>query len=224
MKKNIFLSLILLSFFLFSSGQKNTIEFGFQSGLNLNSAYGNAINKDYKGVLTGLSIGGHFKVNMTKHFGLKAILSYDQYGWAYRSLTFEDSWGSGLVKGDVLNKLNYLNLPILAEYSFGEKIKFNINGGVFFGYLLNNKMVIIIKEPTVSNNESTSDNYKSANFGLSVGAGVQIPVTAKIKFDFGIRNSTGLTNIYTSNTNNNSSIIKTNSFLILAGVVFNIKK
>ncbi len=222
MKKYISLSLILVNLLLISKAQKNKIEYGFQSGVNINSAYGNGISKTVNGALTGLHIGGHFKIQKTKHFGLKAILAYDQNGWAYRSLTFVDNNGTGLATGDLLSKLNYINLPLLAEYSFGDKIKFNLDAGVFVGYLLSNKMIRKIKEPVASTQKTSSSFRKSANLGVSVGGGVQIPVSAKIKLDLGIQNNLGLLNIYKSATTNTSTI-KTNAFSVLCGITFNLK-
>lgn len=222
MKKYISLSLILVNLLLISKAQKNEIEYSFQSGVNINSAYGNGISKKEAGALTGLHIGGYIKIQKTKHFGLKAILAYDQNGWAYRSLTFEDNNSTSLGTGDLLNKLNYLNLPLLAEYSFGDKIKFNLDAGIFVGYLLSNKMVIKIKEPVASTQKTSSSFRRSANFGVSVGGGVQIPVSAKMKLDLGIQNNLGLLNIYKSATTNTSNI-KTNAFSVLCGITFSLK-
>jgi opacity protein-like surface antigen len=225
MKKNIFLSLIFISLFLFSKAQKHPMEYGFKSGLNLNTIHGNTGFKKSASVLTGLSVGGYFKINLNRHFGVKAILAYDQYGWALRSLVFADNFGTEIGKTDVLIKLNYLNLPLLAEYSFGNKIKFNVDGGMFFGFLLGNKIITKVTESLQPGQApktiSKSDNNKATNFGLSFGAGVQIPVTHTVKLDFGVRDNLGLANISKSQTVHSS--IKTNAFSILAGITFKMK-
>lgn len=222
MKKNTFVSLIFLSLFLFSSGQNKTIEFGFQSGVNINAAYGNSGLKNYSGSTAGVHVGVHFKMKMNRRLALKAILAYDQNGWAYRSLTFTDDNGNDLGTGDLVEKINYLNLPILAEYSFGKKIKFNVDAGFFAGYLLKYTAVQKIKEPVASTNTFALTNRKAINFGLSAGAGVQIPVSPKMKLDFGIRDNVGLANIYKPQATENSTI-KTNSFSIISGFTYRIK-
>lgn len=225
MKKNIFFSLILISLFFSSKAQKHTLEYGFQSGLNLNTIHGKTNLKQSASILTGLSVGGHFKINITNQFGLKVIAAYDQYGWALRSVVFADNFGTEIGKTDVLIKLNYLNLPLLAEYSFGNKVKFNIDGGIFLGFLLNNKIITKVTESLqpgqAAATSSTSNNRKATNFGLAFGAGVQIPITNTIKLDFGMRDNLGLTNIGKTQAANSS--IKTNAFSILAGVTFVIK-
>jgi len=124
--KQILLCLFLINLFLVGNGQKAKIEYGFQSGLNISTAYGRNILKEHKAPLTGLHIGGHIKINKTENWGFKLIMSYDQIGWKYTSLTFEsNSSSTGLVTVDVIIKLNYLNMPVLAEYSFGKKVKIN---------------------------------------------------------------------------------------------------
>jgi opacity protein-like surface antigen len=226
MKKNILFSLMLISFFLISKAQKYPMEYGFQSGLNLNSMHGNTGLKQSASVLTGLSVGGHFKININRHFGLKAILAYDQYGWALRSLVFADNIGNAIGKSDVLIRLNYLNLPLLAEYSFGNKVKFNLDGGVFLGFLISNKIITKVTESLQpgqpAKTSSTSNNRKTTNFGLALGAGIQIPITNTIKLDFGVRDNLGLTNIDNSKIVNSSSI-KTNAFSIFTAVTFGMK-
>jgi len=221
--KRILLSLFLFNLILVSKGQKAKIEYGFQSGLNFSTAYGNNVSKEHKAPLTGLHVGGHIKVNETENWGFKLLLSYDQIGWKYESLTFEsNSPATGLVNVDLLFKLNYLNMPVLAEYTFGKKVKINVDGGLFLGILLNNKIITEINEPIPPNQEpilpSSSDSRKKTNFGLSLGSGIQIPIASKLKLDFSFRDNLGVTSINKSQSN--SGEMKTNTFTISAGLTF----
>ena len=223
MKKHFSLSLILIVLFLFTKAQKNAIEYGFQSGVNINSAYGSGISKLSRGSTAGLHAGGHFKIQMAKHFGLKAILAYDQYGWAYHDLAFENGNGTRLETGDLVNKLNYLNLPLLAEYSFGDKTKFYLDGGVFVGYLLSSKMIKKINQPSSYTQNIGSGQRRSGNFGVSAGAGIQIPIAHKIKLDFGVRDNLGLANIYKPQSSSDNATMKTNAFSIVTGLTFQMR-
>ncbi|HSK12261.1 MAG TPA: outer membrane beta-barrel protein, partial [Phnomibacter sp.] len=145
--KQILFSLILISLILVSKGQKAKIEYGFQSGSNISTAYGNGISKDYRSPLTGLHVGGQLKIFTANNWGFKFLMSYDQIGWKYKSILIENSAGTGLVNADISSTLNYLNMPVLAEYSFGKKIKINVDGGFFLGILLNNKIITQLKQP-----------------------------------------------------------------------------
>jgi hypothetical protein len=222
MKKNIALGLICCNLFLFARAQKN-IELGFQAGININSAYGDGVADNVKDNMTGLHLGGHFKISMKQQFGLKAILAYDQNGWAYRNLTFSSGNGSGFETGDLLNRLNYLNLSMLAEQSFGNKIKFYLDGGIFTGYLLSNKMITKIKQPASRTYESGSGYRKSMNFGIVAGGGIQIPISAATKLLLGVQDNLGLSNIYKSQGTPGNATIKTNALIISAGITFVLK-
>jgi hypothetical protein len=223
MRKNVLLNTILLILFFHGKSQINSLEYGFHGGINLNSASGTAVNQEYKNTLLGFNIGGHFKINTSNRFGIKAILQYDQNGWAYRSLTFEDNTGTIIGMGDVLFKLNYLNLPILAEYSFGNKITFNTAAGLFLGILLNNQIITKVNEPIAPNpvttTKTSSDFRKSGNFGISLSAGIQIPISAKTKLVFNIHDNYGLSNIYEAQGSSGNTL-KTNSFALISGFTF----
>ncbi len=223
MKKYWILTTFFIAAFNYSQGQTRSIEYGFAAGININSAYGSAVNKTYSEPLLGFNVGGHLKFNTSPRFGIKAILRYEQQGWAYRSLTFEDNTGTTIGKGDVLFKLNYLSLPVLAEYSFGNKLKFTLGGGLFVGFLLNNQIITKINEPVAPNpvsiTKSRSDARKATNFGLSFSAGIQIPLSTKVQLAFNLHENYGLENINKSQGLNNTTL-KTNSLGINAGVVF----
>lgn len=213
MKRILSVIFIFFSFIFISTAQKNSIEYGFQTGVNINSAHGAAINTASKKSSTGFSIGGHFKWQTSKHFALKALAAYEQNGWSYRSLVFPSG------PGDAFIKLHYLNIPLVAEYSFGNKVKFNIDGGIFVGFLLHNKVTVKITGATPSTENSTSESYRPINFGASAGAGAEFPLTNKVKLDIGVRNNFGLISINKS-PYGQPSTIQTNVFSIVAGVSF----
>lgn len=222
MKKSILLNALFMVACLHGQGQKRSLEYGFSAGLNINSAYGSSVSKIHREPLLGFNIGAHAKRNLSKRWGIKAILRYDQQGFSYRSLTFESNPGNIIGKGDVLFKLNYLNLPVLAEYTFGKKVQFNIGAGLFVGFLLNNQIITQINEPVAPNTASVtknrSDFRKATNFGLSLSAGVQIPLSANIQLAFNLQENYGLQNINKSQGLSNTTM-KTNTLGINAGVV-----
>lgn len=215
MKRYLIVTLMLIA--IKSNAQKHNWEYGFQAGININSAYGTAVSKDYKSILPGLGIGGHIQYNLSNHIGITALPQYDQNGWSYRNLTFASASGNGLDKGDVLMKRNYLNLPILATYTTGKKIKFTIGTGVFFGLLLSNHFIVKIKEPTTSSTKSTSSSAKSFNFGITANAGIQIPLQQKLKLIIGIHNNYGLVNT-NKTASAYTSTIKTNALSLITGL------
>lgn len=208
--KQLLLNLILITLFLNSKGQHSKIEYGLQAGVNISTAYGTGISKEFRRPLTGLNFGGHLKVCKTENWGLKLLILYDEIGWKYKSLVLEGNTATGLVNADIDFKLDYLNLPVLVEYSYGTKVKLNLDGGVFLGILLNNKMVTKLYPPIPPNQaavtQTSPNNKKLINFGLSMGAGIQIPVSPIIKLNLDVRNYIGLPDIYKSSSTNNTRI------------------
>jgi hypothetical protein len=222
MKKHFSLSCLLIFLFVWSQAQNPSFEFGFDGGINFNSAHGTGINKKDAGSLRGFVIGGHVKKKLTKSFGIKALLQYEQNGWAYRALTFENLNGNLFAKGDILFKLNYVNIPIVAEYSFGNKTIFYTNAGLFLGFLLNNKTVTKPTDPAGPDMISSSYEFrKSSNIGIVFAAGMKIPLSTTAKLCFGINNNLGLKNINKpAGSNSTEATIKSNSFSILTGISF----
>ncbi|MBP6023353.1 porin family protein [Ferruginibacter sp.] len=215
MKRYLIAAIMLIA--IKSNAQKHSWEYGFQAGININSAYGSAVNKDYKSTLTGVGIGGHIQYNLSNHVGITAMPQYDQNGWSYRNLTFESTSGGIFDKGDVLMKKNYLNLPVLATYTTGKKTRFTMGTGVFLGLLLSNHFVVKRKEPTISSTKSTSSNTKSFNFGIAANAGIQIPLRQKLKLVIVIHDNYGLVNT-NKTTTAYTSTIKTNALSLITGL------
>jgi opacity protein-like surface antigen len=199
--------------------QQHKIAYGFQTALNINSASGNAVSSQYKSSLTGIGVGGHIQINTATHFGIKAQLQFDQNGWSYRSLTFMGTGLAPLNKGDVLYRLNYINLPVMATYSTGKKIQFTSGLGIFAGALVSDHYITKIKEPSSSSSTSKSTSSKSINFGIAAEAGIQIPLAEKLKLDITLHNNFGLANTLKNNTGYSNNI-KLNTLSFQAGLTW----
>ena len=82
-------------------------------------------------------------------------------------------------QGDEIIKLSYLNVPITYNRNFGKKSNWNVNGGVFIGYLLREAEITIVKQrfippgqpPTHETFKKENDYYRSKNFGITFGVG-----------------------------------------------------
>jgi hypothetical protein len=213
--------LVMLCTWVYLNSSAQNIQYGFHSGININSAYGSALSKEYKRSLTGASIGGHIKFNITPYFGIQLQPQYDQNGWTYRNLYFATGSGSAIGQGEVVSRLSYINLPVLAQYEMGKKIKFHIVAGGFAGVLLKNMLITNITDPAPPNETSTSksksNSRRSINAGISFGAGLQIPAGKKLKIDIQVLDNYGLANINKPG-NMSPSTIKTNALGLLAGI------
>lgn len=204
--------------------QKKNLEYGFHGGLNINNVIASGVDVDARkgSTLTGLNFGGNIKVDLSSIWKLKFMLAYERNGWSDRSIYITDTLGNDLGKGEAFYKLDYLTLPVMAEISFGKKVKINFDAGFFAGILVGN--ILELKTLDLSNQRVSKGhvkNFNSVNFGISTGAQVQIPATEKIYFNIDLRNSMGLSNIY--NPNPNGFDRKTQAFSFLIGLSYHLQ-
>lgn len=82
--------------------------------------------------------------------------------------------------------LNYLELPLLIKFNFGETAKFFVMGGPSIGYLLDHKIEV--------DGEESNDLFEFDNrleLGAHLGAGIGIgPVVVDLRYLLGISNIT----------------------------------
>ena len=197
MHKHLLLIILALILALTNQAQKRLIEYGFTGGLTTNSASGSGVANMAQRNLIGFSMGGQIKINTSNNFGIRMILEYAQLGWVNQNLTFPDSSFS---TGTVTFRMNYLNLPVMTEYSFGHKLKCNLEAGLFVGLLLTNQVITNLKgtfppyRTTIT--KYSSDYRKSVNYGFAGGIGFELPVHSRTSIHLNFRDMEGLANVY----------------------------
>ena len=201
--KKLFITLLSIgSFFTAFSQEKGSFEFGIaggyngataQSGSNTNSSYLNAFN-------AGVS-GDYF---FSDRWSVKAKLTYDQKGWADGYITVD---GSQPVATDY--KLNYLTIPVMANWHFGKTRNWYLNFGPYAGILLSAKETAL--------NMDLKDFIQSSDFGLALGIGVKIPVANRIKILFELDGQSGFTDLFKDNQGTSVRNIRSS---INTGLVF----
>lgn len=144
-----------------------------------------ANNCDTKIVPTFGLIG---KYQFTNAFALKSGLEYQQKGRSF------DKDGM-----DLDNKLQYLNVPVKAEFSAGEKAGFKKGQRIFFaagpylGYLLDS-------EGELNGNDiNLKDDTKDFDFGLGFEIGFEFPVFTNKSLQLGLNYDMGLVEVYKTN-------------------------
>jgi Outer membrane protein beta-barrel domain len=216
--------------------QENRISIGAQVGPNFSMLWGNDPMKRYLSGIVGFSVGGQIKYNLTNHWGLVASPSFEQTGGHahipgtiyFPASSFDPNTYNIPDYFNYTTKLGYIIMPIQAEYTIGVKVRFKINGGVYAG-ILTNKSDRHYFDPIVNKYSyylvpvqrfEIENEYKTMNFGLSFGMGVQIPINKLILIDLTARDNLGLTNIYIKPS---VGALRTNSLNLLAGVVLAMK-
>lgn len=202
MKIKRFLSILAVGMSLATFGQnsKGDIELGFSSGVNFSLVGNNVGNSNSS---TGFNISASADYFFSNRWSLKSKLIYDKKGWddGFVEDTSLDPSLQGSYKTDF--NLNYLTIPVLASWHFGKKRNWYLHFGPYAGILLNAK-------------ETTGDNkltnvFNTFDIGASLGIGVKIPLSEKLKLSLEYDEQAGFKEIFKENsgstiTNSRSSI------------------
>ena len=128
------------------------VHFGIKAGLNAtNLRYEGRSESDYK---LGVHAGGLAHIHVTRKFAIQPELLYSGMG--------------GEQKGsDTKYNFNYLAIPVLGQYMFGDG--FRVQAGPQVSFLLSAKR-------EVDNNEvNIIDNYRTIDLSLPVGFSYVLP-------------------------------------------------
>lgn len=211
MKIKRFLSILAVGMSLATFGQNSNgdIELGFNSGVNFSLVGNNVGNSNSS---TGFNISASADYFFSNRWSLKSKLIYDKKGWddGFVEDTSLDPSLQGSYKTDF--NLNYLTIPVLASWHFGKKRNWYLHFGPYAGILLNAK-------------ETTGDNkltnvFNTFDIGASVGIGVKIPLSDKLKLSFEYDEQAGFKEIFKENS---GSTISNSRSSINVGVNFMLK-
>lgn len=219
MKKIITLALFAAVFF--TSGtfaQTTKSKLGIEAGAGITSLRGNPILEKYQEHDVGFSSALFLQYNLKKTFSIHTSIGFERIGTKTKSGLEVDSFGNPLGNAKTYRHFNYLSMPLLLRASFGKKINFFVNAGPHIGILLNETSVTKIEGGATTKDEHTED-FNTANFGVTSGLGVSIPLNLKFDISFEARDNLGLSNINKVEGLNNATI-KTNSLSLLVGLAY----
>ncbi|WP_284652280.1 porin family protein [Flavobacterium terrisoli] len=205
MKNTVLAIIVLLGFSASISAQKKgDVEFGINVGYNSSSASDRYGSFDSG---SGYNVGGSLDYYFLKDWSIKGKLIYDQKGWDNDII--ENSNDGNIYYTDY--NLNYLTVPIMASWHFGNKRNWYLSFGPYFGFLLD------AKDTTFD--ADMSEYFNDNDFGFAVNVGVKIPVSDKLKLFFEYDGQGGISDInavsgYPSLTNSRSSFNVGLNFLL----------
>lgn len=183
--------------------KKGAVEFGINVGFNNSTVSNSDVSAD---TAYGFNIGGSMDYYFSDRWSIKGKLIYDQKGWDNGFI--EDSNGFDYVTDF---NINYLTVPVMANWHFGRKRNWFLEFGPYMGFLLNAEDVRF--------GTNVTDSFNSTDFGLSLGIGVKIPVSDKLKLFFEYEGQGGMSDIFKVNefsrvTNSRSSFNVGLNFLL----------
>lgn len=197
---------------------QNKIRFGVQGGMTYSSLRG---NKSAENLNSGIDflVGVSLEYQIKERLSLIANVSYDRKSVNDKSYIEiienpEDPGFYGKVK--IIANYQYLSIPVLLKYDFGDNDSFYINGGPFLGYLLKSQL----SNDYDNSSTDTTDDNKKMDFGLTFGIGKTFKLNSNQEITVEIRDNLGLSNTSKIGVVDNGSI-KTNSLNLICGWSFN---
>ncbi len=182
MQRFLTLLIIFLGIYSASSGQsKPKSEFGFGLGLN-SAAVITVMGTGSTGTNGGFNAGASGDFYFSDRWSFKAKMIFDQKGWSG-----DDPFGE-LGAGDY--HLNYLTIPLMANWHFGKTRNWYLNAGPYAGFLMSASQS--------TNNADIKPRFNSTDFGLAFGIGVKFPIAQNAKLFLEYDGQSGLSNIFNS--------------------------
>lgn len=160
---------------------KGAVEFGVNVGYNSASVSSSEERSDPG---SGINVAVAADYYFSKTWSIKGKLIYDQKGW---NNGFLEDLDTGIVYKTDYN-LNYVTIPVMANWHFGNTKNWHLNFGPYMGFLMN-------AEETRFNLD-VKDGFNATDFGLAFGIGVKIPVSNKLKIAFEYEGQSGMKNIF----------------------------
>lgn len=197
-----------LSLSIFS--QQNKIKLSVNAGVNYSSLRfeDTRVHEHDSEIGYLMGIGGQFYFN--EKLSIKTELNYER---EIVSVFSPETVINGVKYGNyrIYDVYEFLNLPVLLQYEFGNKNPFYINGGAFLGYFLRARERINKRELS----DDLSKYFGNFDFGIVVSVGKEFLLSNSNKLILELRNNLGLINIDGDHT-----YTKTNSFNFIVGWVF----
>jgi len=163
---------------------QDTGEFEFGAGLgpsisNVTSPDGNISTNS----LFSFNVSSSAEYYLSDRWGIKAKAIYDRKGWA--DAFIDDAQG---VRNTTDFQLDYLTIPVMANWHFARSRRWYGNFGPYVGFLLNaedSEMGLDLKE-----------GFKSSDFGLATGIGHRFPLNDDLNLAVEFDSQSGLSNSF----------------------------
>ena len=219
MRKRLLFPLAILLYALPLFAQK---EIGIKAGVTHNKIRSEGLLEEYLDPVIFYSAGASGNFWLHQHLFLSTGINYERTGSRINDLYLTDGFGNTLAKGDLMEQLDYVTLPLSLHYSFGTKNKFALGAGMFGSYLLGAHMQARIDSgsTTAPTRGDVKTEYEDLNYGMLFHASYRIPIQKNRILVISAEDHLGLNNIRSSAPD---SKYKTHSIGLYASFLFLLK-
>ncbi|MFH1297773.1 MAG: porin family protein [Bacteroidota bacterium] len=188
--------------------QTNRLDIGIEGGPSVIFINGSC---DHLNPGIGFSAGPFIQYNFRKFFSIRADFSFERKG--ERDINSH---------GEISRiNYNYLISQIFGRMTFGKKINFFFQTGLFSGYLLRGYTVNNAWPKELGRTYETTQFFNRFDWGLSTGIGMNIPLWQRFLVSVEVRYNLGLYQIVKDDISQESHWYeKTNSVNFLVGVAY----
>ncbi|WNJ19630.1 porin family protein [Pontibacter sp. G13] len=213
---NLFNKLCLGLFLLIPSlltAQISEIQIGLEGGGGIRSLYGNRYLAETGKLGLGHTVGVFGQFSLSDRFALRTSVSFERKGFSQKGKIVDPL---GVLIGEVqdFQNLDYLTLPIMGRFTFGESVQFFFNTGPYLGALLKYEQITKVTGQAEFNFQFT-DQFNRLDLGWATGIGMQIPIGTNLMISTELRNHLGLLNISSVPVIDDKSIKTLSSYLLV---------
>jgi len=193
MKRILTTSMAVLGFIFASNAQdKGKIEFGFNVGLNTSNISNGYVSTDSS---INFNLGASADYYFSDRWSIKAKFIYDRKGWdndiieVLVSDPFDPVVDYEYYPTDI--NVDYITIPVMANWHFGRTRNWYLNFGPYVGFLVSAK--------DTEFDIDLKDSFKKVDAGISLGIGVKIPVSDKLKLFIEYEGQGGIAEVFEYN-------------------------
>ncbi len=198
--------------------QKNTVQYGFLTGVSFVNLYGNPFIETFLEPEARFTGGPAIYYPFSKHFSVRSHLFFESKGAGGIFPLFDEAGDLlGFYNADISYK--YLTVPCLIDYFFGRRLKAHLTAGPFIGTMLSQRTTFTEPVSGETLSERGTSDYIPWDGGLIVGGGARYAINKRINISLEGRFNIGMTNIV-SRPVLGSLTIYTLATQILAGVYY----
>jgi len=209
MKKIVVILVVSLGIYSAAFAQtKNNIEFGANAGYNV--AYAEETGADISSpIVSGFNLGVSAEYYLSDRWSIRGRMIYDQKGWGNGYLIAAD----GSTLQNINFHLNYVTIPVMANWHFGKKRNWYLNFGAYGGFLLS--------ASETSNDTDVKSAFNNIDFGMALGLGIKFPISENVKLFIEDEGQAGVEDIFKRSLDGTSVQSARSSLNI--GIIFKLK-
>lgn len=216
MKKLLLLLSLSASLCAFAQGNA---KFGVNAGTTLSDIRGDDRLDIYKNAVDFL-VGLSMELPINDNLSVFANINYERKSVVHKIQFEQNPDFDPLINPNNRDKVNlrlslqYLSIPVNIKYYIGSRKTFYIHGGPYAAVFLDDAFRF---DGEKIDEISGGSDFKTVDFGLTLGAGAQIKLNAKHNLSIGIRDNFGLANVsdmdYRIRTNSLNLVVTFESIL-----------